>query len=116
MPTLINADAGSMTSMILAAVRIAAAAVLALVRTGAVAAPAGMMIEATLNVASPAAAAGSSFHLSQAEALAGIEHRHLGITEEVARWPRHVGDHEVPGRLVTARPTASLPRLLQAAA
>ena len=41
-PTLINADAGSMTSMTLAAVRIAAAAV-ALVRTGAVAAPAGMM-------------------------------------------------------------------------
>ena len=65
-PTLINAEAGSTTSMILAAVRMAAAAVLELVRTGAVAAPAGMMIEATLNVASPAAAAGSSFHLSQA--------------------------------------------------
>jgi hypothetical protein len=50
------------------------------------------MIEAILNVASPAAAAGSSFHLS-CDGPAGVDDGHLAVAEELACRPRHAGDH-----------------------
>src|SRR5215213_9252607 len=115
-PTLISAEVGSATSMILAAVRIAAAAVLALVRTGAVAAPTGMMIEAILKVASPAAAAGSSFHLSQAiRPLPALTTVIWQSRRKLPAGPGIVATRGIVSGLVTASPTASLPRLLHAA-
>src|SRR5918998_2855647 len=99
-----------------AVVRMAAAAGEALVRTGAVAAPTGTMIDAMLKTEVPAAAAGSVDHWSQAI-------RPLPALSRVS-WPRRRKSPTGPGMFMisgvvigpaVARPTASMPRLDQAA-
>ena len=97
-PSLITTDVGSTTSITLATVRMADAATLVPVLTAPTSAAPGMMIVAMLNVASPAAAARVGLPLVPGDqTFAGVDHRGLGVAQEVAdRARQRIGQHDAP--------------------